>query len=436
MSRASAIKNALILTLPLITSALHNAASARSAATPHTASFELDAMHETVDPFDLNDTSGYIWQGFQHNWNRRAFGLFKTPHRLSQLSSRILNESHYFDRNSLRIDHQARTDMFQSTGVDGDWMRPEIHYGIFRSSELEVRRGTLRVEFTDDLDESLNAKSVIRGKFQFKSRGWLRMSDPATEAILHGFSLKSKCIEPDENSNTCNSNGIWPYLLKVGLSGCSRTQSEPLAAEATFTCGYIIEIGRAWTPRKGGLPPFEIKPLNPRTHFRFDIGVQILSAPDASLKVSRFGYTFSNLNPRSSRKENREIPLSTVGAGQDKYPSAMVGIREFGFMLESKKTGESWSMGRYLSGVGISVTTDAYDPATGEFNFTIKNGVEIPGTVKNANLDVHAELSLLQFGKDQSDKVVNASEQGLICIDSSDQAPWFSRWKKCDRITE
>jgi len=376
--------------LPLLTVVLPCAASAGPPKTSHTASFKLDAAHETVDPFDLNDTSGYVWQGFQHQWKRRAFGLFKTPHRISQLSSRILDETHTFDGKSGKIEHQARSDMFQSTGVDGDWMRPVLHYGVFHSNALEVRRGTLHVEFTDDLGEDSNAKTVVHGEFQFKSRGWLVLNTPKTEAILHGFSLKTLCIEQDPTEPTSNSNGIWPYLFKVGINGCARSRTEPHSDEFNFTCGYTIEVGRAWTPHKGGG-----KPLNPGTQYQFDIGVQILSAADENLKATRFGYTLLDLKPRSKRGLNGKVPLATNGTGGGLYPSAMVGIREFGFLLESRRPADAWTMGRYLSGVGISVTADSYDPGTGAFDLTIENGVDIPGTVKNANLEVHSELTLL-----------------------------------------
>jgi hypothetical protein len=387
-----------------------------------------------MDLHELDDTSGYIWQGFQHTWNRKVLGFFRTPHRISNLSSQILNEHHSFDQKSLNFQHEAQSDLFQSTGVDGDWMRPVMHYGIFHSPGLEVRRGQLHVEFTDELNEKLNASTRIEGTFSFTTNTWITNWDPITESVIHVFSLKTKCIEPNPEVKTCNSNGIWPYRLTLGLKNCKRKRIEPFSDQVEFTCGYRIEVGRAWTPRKGGLPPIEVKPLNQKTQYQVDLGVQILSGPPSNFSAQRIRYEGHKLNPRDRDPLQRSIPGRIAGSGNNQYPSAMIGFREVGFEFQEKGNHSEWSMGRYLSGVGLSVTADSYDPATGFFDFTLLSGFTLPTTVKNAWLKVSSELTLLQFANREPQQVLNAQEEGLICINSTHEAPLFSRWKKCEKI--
>jgi hypothetical protein len=292
-------------------------------------SFELDPQTSTGQFGSLNENSGYLWQGFEHDWKRRVFGVFRTPHRISQLISRILDELHEFDPVAFRIAHQARTDMSQSTGVDGDWMRPSIHYGIFHRPDIEVKRGVLRVEFTDDTESSGkggNALSIVHGPFSFTSTTWQIFENHRTEVLLQGFSMKTECIAGEQGPESCNSNGIWPYRFKVELTDCQREIRSLSTGEAHHDCGYHIEIGRAWTPNRGGLPPFETKPLNRFGKFEFEIGVQTLSGQVQTLD-SR--HQFVSLTGMRSLPRSREHELRTVMVGSDagKYPSALVGVR-------------------------------------------------------------------------------------------------------------
>jgi hypothetical protein len=92
-------------------------------------------------------------------------------------------------------------------------------------------------------------------------------------------------------------------------------------------------------------------------------------------------------------------------------------------------------MGRYLSGIGTSVLPEAYDPQTGEITFSIAAFTHVPGTVKNASLKVSTGLTLLQFAAKDAVSAPLKSE-GLICVDSSPQAPAFSRWEKCGTLLQ
>lgn len=253
-----------------------------------------------MDLHELDDNAGYIWQGFQHTWNRKVLGFFRTPHRFINLSSQILKEHHSFDQKSLNFEHESQSDLFQSTGVDGDWMRPVMHYGIF--------------------------------------------------------------------------------------------------------------------------------------HYQVNLGVQILSGPPSNFSAQRIRYEGHKLNPRDRDPLQRSIPGRIAGSGNNQYPSAMIGFREGGFEFQEKGKHSEWSKGRYLSGVGLSVTADSYDTATGVFDFTLLSGFTLPITVKNAWLKVSSELTLLQFANREPQQVLNAQEEGLICINSTDEAPLFSRWKKCEKI--
>jgi hypothetical protein len=41
----------------------------------------------------LCQNDGVIWQGFEHHWQRRAFGLFDTPHRMGSIANYVLSEN-------------------------------------------------------------------------------------------------------------------------------------------------------------------------------------------------------------------------------------------------------------------------------------------------------------------------------------------------------
>ncbi len=109
----------------------------------------------------------------------------------------------------------------------------------------------------------------------------------------------------------------------------------------------------------------------------------------------------------------------------------------FGFEFSNEFSEDlAWKRGRYLSGVGFAVIPERSDPSTGSFYFTLRSGTHRPRTVRSASLSVQADLTLLQFAKQESVRAWNSQDVGLICHDSSAQAPNFSRWTECERIFE
>jgi hypothetical protein len=401
--------------------------------------FILDPNTASTTPGNANSNSGYIWQGFEHEWNRRILGFFRTPHRISKLGSEILDEAHELTLRG-ELTSTATLRMQQSTGVDGDWMAPVIHYEVFHSHGVEVRRGSLEIEFTDDTEASGthgNALSQLNGTFEFLAPSNLS-EGASTQALLHGFSLQTLCTEGPTGLADCNSNGIWPYRIKIEVESCTRKSVDLVAGETLIRCGYRIETGRAWTPRKGGLPPFEVKPLNRKTRYTFKVGVQIISGD--SHQFFAFPLELGTMHARARPGvPGKSVPFSAVGAGENRYHSASVGLRSLEYDFRQRQTplgsDSMQDMGRYLSGIGTSVLPEAYDPQTGEITFSIAAFTHVPGTVKNASLKVSTGLTLLQFAAKDAVSAPLKSE-GLICVDSSPQAPAFSRWEKCGTLLQ
>src|SRR5690349_5989001 len=65
----------------------------------------------------------WLWQGFEHFWERTFLG-FAIPHRLSKLASYIEPTT------EPAIDAAPTFSMAQSTGVDGNAMRPRGYYSV------------------------------------------------------------------------------------------------------------------------------------------------------------------------------------------------------------------------------------------------------------------------------------------------------------------
>ena len=424
----------------VVTSVLLALATIKTAkAEPGNITYRFTPDQKTADASiaNTNAHSGYIWQGFEHEWNRRVMGVFRTPHRISKLGSEILDEDHQLNLDG-ELTSKATLRMQQSTGVDGDWMEPVLHYQTFHSAGVEARRGHLEVEFADNteaLGKTGNALSSLEGSFTFRTASELS-ENASTQALIHGFSLETRCIEGAGPDAACNSNGIWPYRFKIELSTCTR-RFESLGSGNTWVrCGFQIEIGRAWTPRKGGLPPFEIKPLNRKTHYHLKVGLQILSGEPHQFAASTLdlGATYKSAHPRGPGKT---LLFATTQHGDTRYQSATLGIRslEYDFRPHQPLIGQTQAqdMGRYLSGIGTSVLPETYYPEGSSLDFQVSEFTHVPGTVKDADLTVSTGLTFLQFASESavSEPLMN---RGLLCVNSSPQAPAFSRWEKCGEI--
>lgn len=361
-------------------------------------------------------TTVLVWQGFRHYWEREAAFGFHLPHRVSRFESRVHDERHERVDGALRT--SARYTFAQSTGVDGDHMRPEGHLARVSSPDLHVHTGTLRVSAADAL-----APGPVPKAFQ-RFDEVVRVQLPHTPGpytvtpVLQGLAFRSACLDgPDD----CNSDGIWPYRFRVELAPCE------VAADAIL-CPATLEVGRAWTPGRGGVRPFAVKPLNRRMELEVEVSWAVLVGPADALLAQRF--LFENALP-STDAIHLAPQTATLPGLPPGLTAATVGLTSLGF--EFVPTGRSASLqqrGRYIGGWNARVGTGALRADAGELDIVHEGGIWLPRTVRNTGVSLEVGMVVLGLTHPEAEVREGIEARGELCSDS-DGAPAFSRWRKC-----
>ena len=90
----------------------------------------------------------FLWQGFEHEWLRTVAG-FRVPHRISRLTSYVETDAPADSQSDVLsgIYHFA-----QSTGVDGNYMKPIGRYAALRNADISIRSESVRLTWTDESD--------------------------------------------------------------------------------------------------------------------------------------------------------------------------------------------------------------------------------------------------------------------------------------------
>ncbi|HAN30290.1 MAG TPA: hypothetical protein DCQ06_01710 [Myxococcales bacterium] len=323
-----------------------------------------------------------VWRGFEHRWLRRVLG-FSTPHRISKLAS-------YVDQRQQPAFHFA-----QATGVDGNYMRPIGHYGVVSAPEMLSCTRRLKMSFSDQIQgEPPRASSTIEQSIEIPTLAEHAGHWPVV-AVLNGFSIRSRCEDQHQSQDCpCNSDGFWPSEL-----GCELIQNGQ-------SLRLVFSLERAWTPMLGGLPPFEIKALNRRLDYEVEVSVLFMAAPSLqNTQICSLRQTTTARAPKPASITLQDTPL---------------GLTRWGFRLaDHAKRGPRKHRGRYLDGLGFWLAND--------IGPTLNAQIHIPRTVVPTDVDLRLDALIAP-----NCQIETHSVRGKLCFNSTDQAPWFSRWKGCD----
>lgn len=357
-----------------------------------------------------------LWQGFSHFWERKALGLFHMPHRVSRFDSVVGPARHALAADGL-VTHTSFT-FGQSTGVDGDHMRPRGYLGRVWAPGVTVVSGVQRLQAVDALTDEAHPRAFRR--FNEVITVALPRSDGprSAVAVLQGLSFRSTCVDAEG----CNSNGIWPYRFRLELAPC-----EDLGD--TLACPLVVEVGRAWTPGRGGVPGLEEKPLNRRMGLEVDVHWTVLAGAPERFLAHRF--VFENALP-TTRAIVMEEQTATVPGLPAGYGAVAVGLTGLGF--EFVPTGRARGLlhrGRYIGGWGVQVSAKEWAPATGTITVAHAGGIWFPRTVSRTAVSLEVGMAILQF--DDAEVIEGVTAEAHLCADS-DGAPWFSDWQRCARI--
>jgi len=369
---------------------------------------------------DASGSTAFLWQGFKHDWLRQVLGAWSVPHRVSLLENRIGDETHTLTENELKS-----TGSFyfgQSTGVDGDYMFPEGYWSRVHSPDLHVQRGVAELDFADQTQGERVPKA-------FRRFNHLIVVDAPIEgtshsvALIQGFSVRSRCLDDPE---VCNSNGLWPYRFLVELGTCQEVGEETI-------CPLNVEIGRAWTPNHGGVKVIEEKRVSERMSLDIDLHYVVLTGPADTLSSKRTLFENALASNHKMIFDEQLIPLP-AGVSEMTEPKATVGISSFGFQFYP--TGHSRDLlhrGRYVGGWALRLRMDKLDAENGVATVGHSGGIFMPRTVTSTGVSVELGMTVLQFGHADAKVSEGNSVTGLICSDSHG-APFFSRWKQCDKV--
>ena len=380
----------------------------------------------------------FIWQGFDHEWKR--FVVLKNegrvPHRLSKFQN-YLAETEAGDV----VAHVG-----QSTGVDGNYAKPKVYYSEIKngSDAFTIHKGITSFSWFDEVN---NAEHPVANN---KIVQPIPLPEHSVEpnapyvVLLDGFELDLQCEDSDQpESEPCNSNGIWPYIFQIQLQGCSSMVGEEFSEQVVRTeyeqtqsddvrsgCRIEANIFRAWTPNKGGFQLWpiinEVKPLNHRLNYKLNIRYSYISGDN--LQVSP-----ALLHESSFKLQAKTSPVDTTVDEAFDRQMHVTGITGFGFMLEEPEAiNPAWQWlgsdvlhrGRYLGHLGFSVVNpeNGYTPV-----FQQQLQVWSPISVVDSHVVATLNTQLLSINQAVQQNVA----KGKICINSTEQAPAFSRWTMC-----
>lgn len=377
----------------------------------------------------------YVWQGFEHEWQRfvvlRNGG--RVPHRISKLHNYIQQPE---DSSSAATFHFA-----QGTGVDGNYMNPRGNYSFIESDSMNSLSGDILLKWTDDITDPNTpvANNKIRDVISIPLNAiHTGANNDTLTAILQGIQLDLSCddtLQPE--SNPCNSNGMWPYIFNIAINQCITTEEH-------YNCDLDIDIYRAWTPNKGGfqLPPLfeEVKPLNHRLDYTLRVHFSVISAPESEFSPQINDHIFTSNDIHQRQNQNTTLLSHSP---QKTLTQSSYAIKSFGFGLSTPELLEQhWQVlgsdisqqGRYIGKLSNLISSHSETDQRSQTPIsqaTISQSLWAPITVVNATSHVSIETRSLFF----TDKAVvsdTRTAKGKLCINSTDQAPAFSRWSMCN----
>lgn len=380
---------------------------------------------QTLYPQDSSYLS--IWQGFDHEWLRFIIANKdgRIPHRVSKLNN-------YVDPNS--NNHQVIYQFGQNTGVDGNYMHPKSSAVTINTNGLFARKGKIKMQWTDNVIGSSvpYANNKIRQTITVPFNG--NYYDKAI-MFLQGVELDLNCDNSKQPAGSpCNSDGMWPYVFNIQIENCVKYSS-------ALSCQLNVDIFRAWTPNKGGFQLIgEVKPLNYHLDYDLNVYFAAVAGSNATLGNSGVARIKNTGNIYQYNKTGTEYKL-TGSSGN--YNTGATVIKGIAFRLTQPSSLDAeWQLlgsdarqrGRYIGRLRFQPQAGAYSTGNRSMNITPVMEVWAPPTVVNSNLTTEMRIQLLQFGG-ASNKVASTSAEGKICLNSKDEAPFFSAWHKCDRQT-
>ncbi|MCB9687747.1 MAG: hypothetical protein H6738_25315 [Alphaproteobacteria bacterium] len=375
------------------------------------------AQSETLDDEDPALHTALLWQGFRHDWERHAAVGLHVPHRVGRFESRIGPAVHTRTADGWRTEAPFR--FAQSTGVDGDWMFPEGYVGRVSSPDLRVTTGVVTLRTDASRVQGDHPRALERFHEVLSIPKGPEPVEAAT--VLQGLSFRSWCVE-DETA--CHSDGLWPYRFEVDLQPC-----EDLGD--TLACPVEVEVGRAWTPARGGIRGIEEKPLEPTMGLEIEVGWALLTASPGALLALPWHY--ENALP-STRAMTLTPQIARIAGLPTGFPAAAVAFTGLAFELFPPSGRSSrQERGRYIGGWSARLEVADWDADTGTVALSHAGGLWLPRTVRRSavSIDVGATLLLLAHPEARVDPPVTV--RGALCSPSHD-APWFSAWNRCEAL--
>ena len=369
-----------------------------------------------------------IWQGMNHEWKRFIVDQVngRIPHRISTYENFIVPGLGSY---------QLTSRMGQNTGVDGNYMYPTSRAVAINTNDLNVVQGSISLNWEDEVNEGdvPVAKNRIEYEFELPDQPW---REGHTTTFLQGFALNTTCDRSVE-SNGCNSDGMWPYLYHIALEDC-----QPSEVVGT-RCTLAVNISRAWTPNYGGFQLIgEVKPLNKKLQYDLTVYYAGLSGAKEhiSARVKTIAKYENALQEPNTVAQNLLLSADTTPT---QYDEGLAAITGFGFMLTpADDINAGWKMlgsdvrqrGRYIARQQFEILNSEYDKDTGLLDINVDLNLWAPNTVVNGNFTAEMDLQLIELSNEN--RIVDRKHlEGKICINSKDEAPFFSKWNNCDKQT-
>jgi len=381
---------------------------------------ELTVSSTYNNSIESREASLFFWKGFSHKWLRTIVG-FSIPHRISTLKSYVDNTKNIEEGGS----HYSEFIMGQNTGVDGNFMKPVGHYQFMNISNVHAVHGKIELNWTDtgsgtDYPEAV---SVIEREILIPLDKYDNTDKDISTVFLSGISLKTTCDDEKQPcGKTCNSNGMWPYKFSISLiPGIITREGYKFTAQ--------IDIRRAWTPNKGGIPLIEEKPFDERLDFNLKIHYTVMGGDAAGFAVSDKSSFTVNAQLRDNKASSGQKTLH----GSPGFDHATSVISSIGFQFSPHSRLKKFNhLGRYIGKMNFSISNDSYNTASGLMNYNYLFHVWSPDTVCQSNIEYSITTRLLQFR--QANTIgTEKKTTGSLCCNSKDNAPFFSKWLQCGK---
>lgn len=390
----------------------------------------MSADRYSVSEQSFEATGQYlsIWQGMNHEWKRFIIDKVngRIPHRISTYENYLVPG----------LDSYLLTSrMGQNTGVDGNYMYPTSRAIAINSDDLYVAQGSVSLKWEDEVSagEVPAAQNRIEYPLELPNQPW---SEGHSSVFLQGFSLKTACDRSVE-SNGCNSDGMWPYLYHISVESCQASQV------SGTRCTLAVNISRAWTPNYGGFQLIgEVKPLNKKLQYDLTVYYAGLSgdAKHIAAQVKSIAKYENALQEPQTAPQNILISAANRDA---KYDEGLAAITGFGFMLTpADDINAGWKMlgsdvrqrGRYIARQQFEILNSQYNADSGLLDVNVDLNLWAPNTVVNSDFTAEMDLQLIELSNEN--RIVDRKHlEGKICINSKDEAPFFSKWEKCNKQT-